>query len=59
MKAQDEDTPVGKWDKADVAAYKKALIDMLKDTKKQDAIRGEMMQEMRKHSWRRVAVGID
>lgn len=55
MKAQDEDTPVGKWDKGDVAAYKNALIDMLKDSKKQNAIRSEMMKWARTQSWQRVA----
>lgn len=54
MKQQDEDTPVGKWDKKDVAKYKEALIDMLKDTDKQERIRPKMMAWGRTQSWVKV-----
>lgn len=55
MAAQDEDTPVGHWDKESVEQYKIALIDMLKLPKEQEQIRPEMMHWARKQSWASVA----
>lgn len=55
MKAQDEKTPVGQWDKEELEKFKTALIKVLKDPEYQESIRPEMMAEMRKHSWEKVA----
>lgn len=51
MKAQDENTPVGQWDKEELDKFKEALIDMLKHPEKQESIRKEMMEWARTQSW--------
>lgn len=53
MKAQDEDKPVGQWDKKDIEKYKKALIDTLKHPEKYD--RKKMMTWAQSQSWAKVA----
>ena len=56
MKAQDEDTPVGRWDKSETAKFQQALIDMLKDPKRQEIIRRKMMPATRDNcSWKKVS----
>jgi len=56
MEQMDERTPLGLWDKAGLEQFRDALIDMLKDTKKQESIRGEMIEFARnKLSWSSVA----
>lgn len=53
MKQQDENTPVGQWDKSDLAKFKKALI---KELKNPSVDRQEMMEWSRTHqSWLAVA----
>lgn len=55
MRQVDERTPIGRWDKAEVKKFEKALIDML-DPKKQELIRLEMMKGAREvFSWQKVA----
>lgn len=55
MKQQSEDTPVGKWDKAEIAKYRNALIDALKNPMS-DKERNVMMKTIReKCSWAGVA----
>lgn len=53
MTQKDEDTPVGQWDKKEVAEYKKALIDALKHPEHYD--RKTMMKWARTQSWQAVA----
>jgi glycosyltransferase involved in cell wall biosynthesis len=55
MHATDEDAAVGSWHKKDVMLFKDALIDMLKNPDKQEAIRPEMMRWARTKSWKAVA----
>jgi len=51
MKAQDEKTPVGQWDKAELEKFKVALIKVLKDPEYQESIRPEMQKWARTQSW--------
>lgn len=53
MEQKDEDQPVGSWDKKEVEAYKKALIDTLLHPEKTD--RGAMQAWARSQSWAAVA----
>lgn len=53
MSQKDEDTPVGNWDKKEVAEYRDALIDTLKNSDKFD--REKMMEWARSQSWAAVA----
>ena len=55
MKAQDEKTPVGQWDKEELEKFKVALIKVLKDTKYQESVRPEMMKWARTQSWKNTA----
>jgi glycosyltransferase involved in cell wall biosynthesis len=56
MKAQDERTQIGDWDEADLNNFKQALLDMLTNHDKQQAIRQDMMKWSRKNqSWKAVA----
>lgn len=55
MRATDEDASIGQWAKKDIETFKKALIDMLKNPKKQEQIRPGMMKWARKQSWKKVA----
>lgn len=56
MKAQDEKTPVGQWADNELEEFGDALIDMLKDTKKQESIRPEMTKWAREEmSWNKTA----
>jgi glycosyltransferase involved in cell wall biosynthesis len=58
MKAQDENTPVGQWDKGELDQFKKELINMLKDAERQESIRPEMMKWARENmSWAKTAEG--
>lgn len=57
MKAQNEKTPVGQWDKEELEKFKVALIKVLKDTKYQESIRPEMMKWARTQSWANTAKG--
>jgi len=58
MKAHDEHTPAGNWDKEDIDAFRDALIDMLSHPEKQEAIRPEMMKWARENmSWAKTAKG--
>lgn len=58
MQAMDENTPVGKWNEADLTTFKDTLIDVLKHPEKQEAIRQDMMQKTRQtQSWQNVAKG--
>lgn len=51
MKAQDEKTPVGQWDKEELEKFKTALIKVLKDPDYQESIRPQMMDWARTQSW--------
>lgn len=56
MKQVDERTPIGRWNKAEVSKFEKALVAMLKDTGRQDYIREKMMDSARDtFSWAKVA----
>lgn len=55
MAQQKEGVPLGKGDLKFLEAYKSALIDMLKNPKKQEAIRPKMMKWARAQSWLKVA----
>lgn len=56
MQAQDENTPVGKWDDKDLETFRDALIDTLKN--QDEAERKKMMDWSRKNqSWQAVAKG--
>ena len=51
MKAQNEKTPVGQWDKEELEKFKVALIKVLKDPDYQESIRPQMMTWARTQSW--------
>lgn len=55
MKAQDEKTPVGQWDKEELEKFKVALIKVLKDPEYQESIRLKMMTWARTQSWANTA----
>jgi tetratricopeptide (TPR) repeat protein len=55
MSQMAENTPVGKWDKAEITKFKTALIDMLQHPEKQEKIRPAMMKWARQQSWEGVA----
>lgn len=56
MKAMDEKTPVGKWDKEELDKFKGHLVSMLKNPSGQEAIRSEMKKWARENqSWSNVA----
>jgi tetratricopeptide (TPR) repeat protein len=55
MKAQDEKTPVGQWDKEELEKFKVALIKVLKDTKYQESVRPAMQKWARTQSWKNTA----
>lgn len=55
MKEQKEGAKIGKGDIKFLDEYKAALIDMLKDPKKQAAIRPKMMKWAKTQSWKKVA----
>lgn len=55
MKPVSEKTPVGKWDKEDLANFERELIAMLRDEKRQESIRPEMMKWAREQSWANIA----
>jgi len=56
MKAQDEKTPVGQWDKNELEEFKNELIRVLKDTKYQEKVRPDMMKWARTEmSWKNTA----
>ena len=55
MKAQKEDISVGKWENAEVQAYKDALIDVLKHPQKYQKEQKKMMDWARSQSWEAVA----
>lgn len=57
MKAQDEKTPVGQWDKEELQKFKLALIKVLKDPDYQESIRKDMMTWARTQSWENTAKG--
>lgn len=57
MKAQDEKTPVGQWDKEELQKFKTALIKVLKDPEYQESIRKDMMAWARTQSWSATATG--
>lgn len=55
MRQVDERTPVGRWDKAEIKKFEKALIDML-IPRNQNLIRDDMMKGAREvFSWAKVA----
>lgn len=54
MKAMNENTPVGKWDKKDLKAFKDALIKTLKNPSDEN-YRKSMMNWARTQSWHNVA----
>lgn len=51
MKAQNEKTPVGQWDKEELEKFKIALIKVLKDPEYQESVRPAMMAWARTQSW--------
>lgn len=59
MKAQDEKTPVGEWDKDELNKFKESLIKVLKDPDYQESVRPEMMKWARTQSWLNTARGWD
>jgi hypothetical protein len=56
MKAQNEKTPVGQWDKEELEKFKVALIKVLKDPDYQESIRPQMMTWARTQSWANTAI---
>lgn len=59
MKAQNEKTPVGQWDKEELEKFKVALIKVLKDPDYQESVRPKMMAWARTQSWNNTAMGWD
>lgn len=59
LHATEEDASISEWKPEDVAKFKKALIDMLKDPAKQEEIRPAMMKWARTQSWEKVAKSWD
>jgi tetratricopeptide (TPR) repeat protein len=57
MKQRNEKFPLGQWNDKELDHFKDELIAMLKDTKRQDAIRPEMMKWARTMSWKNTAKG--
>ena len=59
MKAQNEETPVGQWDKEELEKFKTALIKVLGDSEYQESVRPAMMTWARTQSWNNTAMGWD
>ena len=59
MKAQNEKTPVGQWDKEELEKFKTALIKVLGDSEYQESVRPAMMTWARTQSWNNTAMGWD
>jgi len=59
MKAQDEKTPIGQWDKEELEKFKASLIKVLKDPEYQESVRPEMQKWARTQSWANTAKGWD
>lgn len=55
MKQRDERTPLGTWEDTELLTFRDELIAMLKDTKRQDKIRKEMIPWARTLSWKNTA----